>query len=259
MRSIAVAVLVTVGVAWLVHRPQRRIVGDGRGPACALPRRACTERCDELVEMPAAGDGYLEHRLSRERTPATSTSYMRRDLAAVIRYAAAFVACKAADWDTGVGGAIVLGDMSERDGATPGTQWGHARHPAATHERGRDIDVAYFQRDTDDNDVRPICRHKTLAGEDTHHCLVPPERLDAWRTALFIGAILEEPHIRAIGVDGRAARPILRALRELCATGWLAPEACARRDRFAYETSDTGRSWFLSHHTHLHVSIGAVR
>ncbi len=251
--ALVLAALVTIGGALLASRASPGI-GSGPGPACALPPRGCTERCDELAEMPASGPGFVDLRLPGEQLAATSTSYLRRDLTAVIGYAAAVVACKAKDWDTGVGGPIVLGDMSEIDGARPGTQWDAPRHPHATHEAGRDIDIAYYQRDTPDNDLRPICRHVSPTSGEAYRCLAAPERLDAWRTALFLGAILEAPEIRVIGIDGRAAPPILAALRTLCETGWLGREACARRDRIAFETRDTGRFWFRGHHDHLHVS-----
>jgi hypothetical protein len=209
------------------------------------------------VEIPSNGSGYVDDRLDDERAAAWSTSYLRRDLMMVVEYAAAKVACKANGWDTGNGAAVGLGDMSERDGATPGTAKGKPRHPTSTHENGRDIDIAYFQRGTLDNRLRPICRHRSAAGADEHRCLVAPERLDAWRTALLIGAVLEEPRIRAIGIDGHAAAAILGAFDELCATGWIDHAACERRDRIRFETRDTGHGWFRGHHNHLHVSYGS--
>lgn len=207
----------------------------------------------DLVEMPVTGPGYVDVRLDDERTSETSTSYLRRDLSALVRYAAAKVAREAHDWPTGHGGEIALGDMSERDGSTPGTRNGSPRHPAHTHVGGRDIDLAYFQRDTLDNQLRPICQHRQ-DGIEMYRCLAPPTRLDAWRTAFFIGAFLENAHVRVIGIDGYAAAPILAAFDELCATGWIEPSACARRSRITYETSDGGRGWFRGHHNHMHVS-----
>jgi len=255
MRWILVlAVLVTVAIAVAGSRHHHRGIGAGPGPACVLPVRSCGVRCDDLVQMHAAGSGFVDLPLPGEELAATSTSYLRRDLAALVEYAAAKVACKAADWDTGIGGPIVLGDMSESDGATPGTQWNAPRHPVATHEGGRDIDIAYYQRDVANNELRPICRHLATATSDAYHCVAEPERLDAWRTALFLGALLEEPQVRVIGVDGRAAPPILAALVELCTSGWVEREACARRNRIVFETSDTGKLWFRGHHNHLHVS-----
>lgn len=203
--------------------------------------------------MPLAGPGYVDVRLDSEQTTDTSTSYLRRDLMTLVRYAAAKVACKAASWPTGNGGEIALGDMSERDGSTPGTRVGSPRHPTKTHVAGRDIDLAYFQRDTLDNQLRPICKHKERSVE-AYRCIAPPTRLDAWRTALFIGALLEDARVRVIGVDGLAASPIRAAFDELCETGWIERAACNRSDRITFERADTGRGWFRGHHNHMHVS-----
>jgi hypothetical protein len=252
---VAVALVCTGALGVVVGgKPSPRVrIGAGPGPACELPARACSEHCADLVQIPAVGAGYVDVRLDDEQTAETSTSYVRRDLMMLVQYAAAKVACKANGWSTGHGGPIALSDMSERDGATPGTARGSPRHPRGTHVGGRDIDIAYFQRGTLDNQLRPICPHRTAAGLDQHRCLAAPSRLDAYRTALFIGALLEEPQVRAIGIDGRAARPILAALDELCASGWLEPAAC-RADRIRFETTDSGHGWFRGHHNHLHVS-----
>ena len=256
---IAIIALVTIAVAIVLRSiPSGRAVwpplGQGPGPTCTLPPLACIgNNCDDLVEMPLSGPGYVDGRLDTERTPDTSTSYLRRDLLTLVRYAAAKVACKTIGWPTGNGGEIVLGDMSERDGSTPGTRLRSPRHPAKTHVGGRDIDIAYFQRDTFDNQLRPICEHEDH-GIDQHHCIAPPTRLDAWRTAIFIGALLEDARVRVIGIDGRAAAEILAAFDDLCWTHWIERTACERRNRILSETSDTGRGWFRGHHNHMHVS-----
>src|SRR5262249_16789158 len=144
---LAIAALVTGSAAitmMIIDRAPRARIGPGPGPECVLPARACTASdCAELVEMPTVGEGYMDVRLDGELTSEAWTSYLRRDLMLLVRYAAAKVACKAHDWRTGNGGPIVLGDMSERDGSTPGTWYGLPRHPVNTHVDGRDIDIAY--------------------------------------------------------------------------------------------------------------------
>jgi hypothetical protein len=258
---VAIAAVVTASVATavkIVERPPNVRIGYGPGPACVLPPRACDgspEYCAELVEIPMVGSGYVDVRLDGEQIAEISSSYLRRDLMMLVRYAAAKVACKAEDWTIGNGGAIALGDASERDGSTPGTWRGSPRHPPNTHVDGSAIDIAYFQRGTIDNQLRPICRHRSRSGADMYRCLDTPHRLDAWRTALFIGAFLEEPRIRVIGVDGVAAESILSAFDELCRRRMIEPTACDQRRRIRYETSNTGKGWFLGHHNHLHVSV----
>ena len=262
---VAIAAIVTCALAITMHiagRAPSQNVGRGPGRTCVLPPRTCTERCDELVEMPLVGIGYFDAREREELIEATSTSFLRRDLKMVIEYAAAKVLCKSSTWNTGIGGPIALGDMSQQDGATPGTLWGQARHPRNTHVDGLALDIAYFQRDTPNNRQRAICPHTARKGTgasagvmiERWHCIAPPDRLDAWRTALFIGAILEEPRIRVIGVDGRAAAPIIAAFDELCRTRWIDAFAC-RREKIRFETRNKGHGWFFGHHDHLHVAI----
>jgi hypothetical protein len=257
MRYVAASLAVVLAVAIIVERTPvprgaRFGIGFGPGAACALPPRVCDEKCDDLVQIAVDGAGYVDGRLDDENTPESSTSYLRRDLMMAVQYAAARVECKARGWPTGNGGPIVLGDMSERDGSTPGTRRGRPRHPHNTHVAGRDIDIAYFQRGTQDNQLRPICRHADGDIEE-FRCIGPPIHLDAYRTAMLIGALLEDTHVRVIGVDARAARPIRAAFRELCDADWIDPDACAN-DRVTYESVNSGRGWYRGHHNHLHVS-----
>lgn len=219
---------------------------DHARPA-ALPPLACTERCDQLVWFaPSSGPGYVDLPLDGETATPESTSYLRRDLMMAIKYAAAKVARIAG------GHPLVLGDASDRNGDTPGTLHGQPRHPRNTHADGLDIDLGYYQRNTPNNNLRAICRHD-LDGVDQYHCTGAPFLLDARRTALFLGFLFESPHVRVVGVDGRAARPIQRAIERACTAGTIEVAACTRIV-LAFETQDTGRNWFLGHHGHMHVS-----
>jgi hypothetical protein len=254
---LATAAVTTIGLAIVVHRAGRApaySVGDGPGPACVLPERRCTTACDELDEMPLGGVGYLDRRIEEETIPETSTSFVRRDLMMLVHYAAAKVACKARDWKTGNGGPIVLGDGSEIDGSTPGSVWGMPRHPAHSHVDGLAIDIAYYQRGTVDNSLRPVCPHFTQRREQWH-CTAAPALLDASRTALFVGALLEDEQVRVIGIDGLVAQPVLAAFDELCAHGWIDRDACTRRRRIRFERTNTGAGWFYGHHNHLHLAL----
>lgn len=274
MRWCALAAVVACACA---HEPRddRRSLGDlvddasdralegvldpelGRRPACELPPRRCVgsrRYCRELIELsPAEGPGYEDVRLPEERSPRRSSSYLRRDVAMLVTYAAARVACETAAWPGPVR-PIVLGDMSQRSGQVPGSWNFEPRHPAGSHEGGRDIDIAYYQLGTEGNDLRPICPH-TLHGHERYHCVAPPTTLDAMRTALFIGALFEERLVRGVGIDGQAVAPIEEAGRRLCRARWLHRDACARLEvQLFYETADSGLGWFYSHHHHLHVS-----
>jgi hypothetical protein len=221
--------------------------------ACELPPRDCVEDCDDLVQFwPQVGPGYTDDFVPEEDSSVTSTTYLRRDLMMLVKYAAARVACDGAGWETGHGAPLGLGDASDVDGHTPGTSYGRPRHPRTTHEGGYDIDLAYYQRDTPDNRLRPVC---TVGdGKDQFRCTRRPHLLDAKRTALFIGAMFESERVRIIGVDGKVARPVLDQLHKLCVQGIVPPDACARV-RLGYETENTGRLWFYGHHNHMHVSV----
>src|SRR5512144_2152247 len=95
---VAIATAVTAGAAigvCVTDRPSPPRMGAGPGPPCELPPRTCDRAavdCSELVEIPMVGSGYVDIRLDGEQSPATSTSYLRRDLMMLVRYAAAKVA-----------------------------------------------------------------------------------------------------------------------------------------------------------------------
>ena len=231
--------------------------GPGPGPSCDLPPLICTEgksRCGELVRFePTFGRGYIDYPLNGETWRDQYRSWIRRDVAMMIQYGAAMVDCKAAGWTIGNHRPLGLADMSERDGAIPGESTGNPGHPPRTHVDGFDIDVSYYQIDTPDNRTRAVCEHHD-EGRETYHCTAPPDKLDVYRTALFLGALFEHPNLRIVGCDGMLGKMLEGAIDELCETGWIHPRGCANR-KLAYEQTDRGRGWYLFHHHHLHISF----
>src|SRR5688572_25973197 len=169
---VAVAVIVTIAAAIAVrvnYQPaDPRNIGDAPGRACNLPPRTCTERCGELTEMPLVGVGYIDYRALEEWFPETSSSFIRRDLMMLVQYASAKVLCKASTWRTGHGAHIGLGDASQQDGDTPGMVFGLPQHPRNSHVDGLSLDIAYYQRQTPDNEPRPVCTHVDSEGEDQY-------------------------------------------------------------------------------------------
>ncbi|MFH1808136.1 MAG: hypothetical protein ABIJ09_05290 [Pseudomonadota bacterium] len=245
-------------------------VGQGPGTNTRFPLGTLGSTCPQLPPLqctagaaacnaieffaPVLGPGYDNYPLNGETASNQYRSYLRHDAQMMIKYAAAYVDCLARDWSAGNGGAIGLGDMSEQNGAIPGTSVNSPGHPTGTHTNGFDIDMGYFQVNTADNKLRAVCDH-VQNGQDAYHCVSAPYLLDPWRTALYIGALFEHPSLRIIGVDGKVGPLVRSAITQLCTGGWLSNYACSRTARMTYEETDEGRGWFQFHHHHFHVSF----
>ncbi len=220
--------------------------------------------CGELLPFePDLGPGYWDYPLNGERDDDQYRSYARRDMIMLIKHVSAKVDCLASGW-AGNGGEIGLGDMSEENGDIPGTRDGRPGHPEGTHVDGHDMDIGYFQVGTPDNKLRSVCPHCTdesgycadgsWRDNDTYHCLGEAEFLDVWRTALWLGIAHVTPQLRVIGVDGRVGEPVVAAIEELCANGWLNNSAC-QYPYIAFETENDGAGWYYFHHHHFHISL----
>ena len=229
--------------------------GPGPGPTCNnLPERDCTgsaSYCGELITMdPRTTAHYDDYPLNGETSSNQYRSFLRRDLSMLLDYATAKVLCKAANWDPtfGNGGPLGFGDMSEANGEIPGTSINSPGHPAGTHVNGFDIDLGYYQVNTADNKLRPVCQHQD------YHCIAPPHLLDTWRNALFLGALLESNRVRVIGMDGQVGPLMEAAINQLCIDGWVDTYACNHL-LMAYETTNMNYGWYYFHHHHQHVSM----
>lgn len=230
--------------------------GPGPGPTCAnLPARDCTgTTCGSMVSFnPRTTAAWDDYAINGETATNQYRSFLRKELMMLVSYATSRTACKAAGWTPGNGGALGLGDMSEANGAIPGTSIGSPGHPAGTHVNGFDIDLGYFQVGTANNQLRPICEHSSN-GADQFHCVAPPTNLDVWRHAMFLGSVFESTRTRVVGVDGKVGPLLISAMNTLCSTGWLTATACGNIT-LAYEVTDTGQGWFFHHHHHSHISL----
>jgi hypothetical protein len=229
----------------------------GSPPVCTnLPALNCTAGCADLVFFePVAGPGYENYPINGETAQDQYRSYIRRDVRQAIMHAAARVECMAGHWPFGNNRPVGLGDMSEVNGSIPGTRDGAPAHPAGTHTNGNDIDVAYYQLDTPDNRIRPICDSRT-GGAEQYRCTAAPATLDAWRTAFFVGILTEHPKLRVIGVDGKAGPLLTSTVQQLAGAGWLSANAPTLiQQKLAFETSDQGLGWYYFHHNHMHISF----
>jgi len=233
---------------------------DNLAKACpGLPSLACKDGpkgCGQIAAFaPVQGAGYVDYPENGETPDNQYRSYLRRDTALLVKYAAGYVDCLARGWKSGNGQPIGLIDMSEKDGSIPGTSIGQPGHPEGTHVQGHDIDIAYYQLNTKDNRARPICEH-SVNGNEAYHCTQKPHLLDPWRTALFLGALLESPNVRVVGMDGQVGGIVSSSFQLLCDRGWIQPKACqVPGHRLAFEETNKGMGWFLFHHHHLHLSF----
>ena len=237
--------------------------GAGPGPDCPnLPPRDCSGTaafCGELLAFdPKTGPGYWDYPLNGETNADQYRSFARRDMQVLIKWATAMVDCKAKSWAGGNGQPLGLGDMSESNGAIPGTRENQPGHPEGTHVGGSDMDIAYYQTSAaPDNRLRTVCPH-TQNGQDAYRCVSAPNSLDLWRSAYFIGLLFQSSRTRVIGVDGQIGPLVEQALSVLCADGWLTGTSCSNNRALAFETTNQGMGWYNFHHHHLHISLKAA-
>lgn len=238
---------------------------------CTVPGGSLDEIeafCGELVAFdPRRTDAYDDYAINGETANDQYRSFVRRDLMMLVQYATASTACIAQNWDFG-DSVLGLGDMSEADGSIPGTSDGEPGHPPDSHERGHDMDIAYYQLGQANNRLREVCPH-TAGGADQQHCTGAPTTLDPWRTAVFIAKAMDSEQYLTIGVDGQVAPVVREAARVLCDEGILdpasngcGPDGVARGPQngfgrgISFNTSEaTDIGWFFFHHHHLHISV----
>ncbi len=247
-------------VEWTLWKNQGQGAAPGTPPTqpCELPDlfvKGSATHSSELVPFePVTGPGYVNNPANGETWDDQYRSYLRRDLRQLVQYATAKVECASAHWNSWPFAVLGMADMSEADGAIPGSSVGYPGHPPGTHEDGRDIDLAYYQMFAPDNLPRVIGYHHDANGIELYHLVEPPCAFDVWRTALLIAYLSEHPRLRVVGVDGQVGLLLESALDILVILGWLDAD---KREAIplAYEVVDNGWGWFRFHHHHLHVSM----
>ncbi len=214
---------------------------------CKLPPRRCGDGtdCMKLEEMlpRSGGDGFKVYTLSQ-------WAWLRRDTFQLVKYASAATNCvMPGSWP------ISMADGSAKDGTTPKDSKGKYRHPPGSHNNGVDIDVAYYQTGTKDNDPRPVCDETNNAGIKVNHCTESPNTLDLPRSTFFLGKIFESGRIRVCGVDGKIGPIMMAEAAKQNQKGLISNRALkTMKVRTRWEITNTGQGWFLSHHHHVHVS-----
>lgn len=203
-----------------------------------LPQHWCAQNCKDLILFsPTKGTGY-------EVFHDKSYSYVRRDVMIYFKYAAASVACLWPNIKP-----IGIGDISMQDGSTPRYSSGSLRHPSGSHDKGRDMDVAYYQTGTADNNLRPVCPNSN------NHCTGTPNTLDAIRSAFLLAKILESGQVRIIGVDGKIGPLLQKEIEKFYQDGMIAKRIYDLfKQKVTWEATNTGKGWYKFHHHHFHLS-----
>jgi hypothetical protein len=149
---------------------------------------------------------------------------------------------------------IVIGDISQWDGARPASDLGQPRH--ISHEGGRDLDVALPANDGSPSTLRSHCRG-VLIDADRHVCEPGTSRgVDALRLAYFLGLLIDAspattPVVKVFTDDAylreiRAATELLKTRRWIKDAGYeaLAEDGILRAS-----------PW---HTDHVHVRFGGA-
>jgi hypothetical protein len=191
------------------------------------------------------GDGYRFDSIANYR-------WARRELIMLVRYAIHETQRKFPATEP-----LGLGDISQRDGITPGYDVDAPRHPESTHDQGSNIDLAYYTTLVTDgllpyNRTRIIC-DPDEGSNDGAFCTpgaAGTHVVDLARQVYFLARLFESPRLRVIGVD-QVIGPLLRqeADRQL-GLRWISQAA---RDAF-YSKLAYGEGWQF-HHFRVHVSL----
>jgi hypothetical protein len=176
-------------------------------------------------------------------------SYLRRDLVMLFQYAVCEVNQKFPSTTP-----LALGDLTQSDGMTPGTDVGAPRHPTSTH-RGNDLDIAYYQTDGSNN-YQIICGDGSdtngngQAGRynDGYFCTTNTNIVDFPRQAYFYAMMATSPLARVFGLDQTLPTAVKTELDHQLSMGWITQ---GQHDRVVLGYGMAGGWEFHFHHTHL--------
>lgn len=177
-------------------------------------------------------------------------SYLRKDLTMLLAYAA----CEMQRRFPGTT-PVALGDLSQADGRTPGTDVGSLRHGSTTHT-GNDMDIAYFQTDGANN-YQIVCgdgSDENGNGEmgrynDGSFCTTDMNIVDWEREGYWFAKLAESPLTRVFGLDQTFPDDILAQAQRLLMRGEISNEVYDRMTTLGYGAA--GGWQFHHHHSHM--------
>jgi hypothetical protein len=183
-------------------------------------------------------------------------SFIRRDLAMLVR----FSACKVKQAYPGTM-PIGLGDLTQANAQTPGTDVGAPRHPAGTHQ-GNDMDIAYFQ-------IGGVNTPTSICGDgsdrnangtpgrynDGNFCTTTTNIVDWDREILWFGMLAQSPLVRVFGIDQTLLTPFQTGLNALEAKGTIDDAALQRA--LILGVGLAGGWNYHFHHSHMSYTLPA--
>lgn len=207
--------------------------------------KKCNERfpskeCQEIVFIPREGQNYIA-------TTKDHNNHIKRYILEAYNYASQATACLL-NGESRLG-RIAIGDASAQDGEPL------AGHPIGSHDLGNSLDSAYYQINSEDNRLRPVCQYK-INGRSEEKCIETPDNLDVSRTSVFLAKLLESPKLAFIGVDSKMVSIFKSEIERLCEKGELLENSkgCFSIDKI--EGSEDERSLLNKHHHHhFHMSF----
>lgn len=197
----------------------------------------CEGDCERLLQLPLPVD---HDREGYTWTPSTVMRYWfgRRDMLMMIRHASRAMA------DLGYR-PVLIGDLSQWDGLTPGTDTGSLRH--ASHQRGKDVDITLYGLDGE-TPWRTFCA-PVNSGSGRECTPGSAMGLDGRANATLYAGFLASGRVTMSFLDRELIPLYVAGAEEAAAAGAIAPALVP-----LYSDGVHLQHW-PNHDNHIHVRI----
>jgi len=198
---------------------------------------ACASDCARLLQLPLpndpAHDGY-----ATDGSTVFRYWFGRRDLVMFVRAAGRTQATAGRE-------PFVPQDLSQWDGATPGTDVGAPRH--ASHQRGKDVDLSVYGTDGL-APWRSYCTTTTISGG--RECVAGSARgFDGQATAIAVSALFATGRVTMSFLDRELIDQLVPGAEAAAAGGTLAPALVP-----LYGDGQHVQHW-PNHDNHIHIRV----